>query len=294
MVDRFLTYLQVEKRYSPHTLGAYRESLDALLAYLTTTPEAFDPQMLTGDDLRAWIMELSRRGMRPASVNRHISALRSFCRFMLREGAIATDPAARLRFQKTPARLPVHIEQTRMQHLATALDSEHEDPGLAARNKLIITLLYATGIRLAELVSIDRADLSHDLGELRVHGKGDKERIVPLLPVVRTAIREYLAAAPPAPGERALILGRHGGRITRTEVYRLVNRLLAAAGVQGKRSPHVLRHTFATHLLDNGADLRGIQELLGHSSLSATQIYTHNTISTLKEAYRMAHPRASK
>ncbi len=291
MTERFLTYLRAERRYSPLTVKAYGDSIAMLCAFLGVEPAGLDPAALTPDDLREWVMELGRQKMNPASVNRHISAVKAFCRFLRREGAVTADPSVPIRLQKKPLKLPAHIEQSRMGKIAAR--TEEQD---SARDRLIILLLYATGIRLAELVALDRTDLSADRSEMKVHGKGGRERIVPLLPVVGEWIGKYTDEINRQniclSGEKALILGKNGGRISRSEVYRVVNRVLAEAGVQGKRSPHVLRHTFATHLLDNGAGLREIQELLGHSSLAATQVYTHNTITKLQEAYRNAHPRA--
>ncbi len=296
MVERFLTYLRVEKRYSPLTVAAYGKSIGAFCDFLGVAPEALDPRLMKTDDLRAWIMELGARKMAAASVNRHLSALRSFCRFLRREGVLTADPSAGVRLQKKPAKLPAHIERSRMEHITSQLDGEGGD-SIAERDRLIILLFYATGIRLAELIAIDRDDFSAGFTELRVHGKGDRQRIVPLLESVRGEVRRHIEKINCEniceSDRKALFLGKNGRRISRSEVYRLVNRTLAEAGVQGKRSPHVLRHTFATHLLDNGADLREIQELLGHRSLAATQIYTHNTISKLRETYQSAHPRAT-
>jgi integrase/recombinase XerC len=226
-----------------------------------------------------------------ATINRHISALKAFYRYLRSHGAVGIDPTAGVRMQKLPGRLPVFVDRDKMLRMT---DRRQNEDFTVIRDALIIILLYATGMRLAELVALDRGDFWPERSELLVHGKGDKERIVPLLPLVCERLAAYLDKINEEnickSDEKALILGGDGKRISRSAVYRLVNRVLADHGVQGKRSPHVLRHTFATHLLESGADLRQIQELMGHSSLASTQVYTHNTIAALKQAYANAHP----
>ncbi len=302
MRERFLSYLSHERRYSPLTVRAYGESLDAYAAFAGWKPADGTLRPDTGT-LREWVMALSGKDkFSPASVNRHISALRAYCRFLRREGLMDFDPSAGIKMQKRPSVLPVHVAQKGMERVLQQEglygDPADDDPLAAMRQRLVIVLLYATGMRLAEIVALDTDDVLSAGRELKIHGKGGHERIVPLLPVVGGMILDYRKQIIEAnicfSDQKALILGKKGKRISRSEIYRLVNRVLAAAGVQGKRSPHVLRHTFATHLLEHGAGLREIQELLGHRSLSSTQIYTHNTVARLKEVYKSAHPRATK
>ena len=209
-------------------------------------------------------------------------------------GHTADDIFRSVRSLRTPRRLPVFVPESRMNGIVSECECDSED-FVRERNSLIILLLYTCGLRLGELVGIDRDDFSADFSSLRIRGKGDKERIVPMLEFVREKILHYIGLIERQniciSSEKALFLTHKGKRISRTAVYRTVQEELDRAGVQGKKSPHVLRHTFATHLLNGGADMREIQELLGHASLQATQVYTHNSIARLREIYAKAHPR---
>lgn len=286
---------------SPHTVSNYRRDITQFLEFLEVSEDDFDPAAVTADDIREWIISLSERGLKPTSVNRMISSAGSFYRFLMKRGAITKNPFIKITHLKTPSGLPTYIPETRMEKIVDELTeggaaTAEESEFASMRDSLMVLFLYATGIRLAELIAIDRDDFLNNYTRLTVTGKGDKERIVPIIELLRRKILEYLALIKRdnicKSGEKALFLTEKGERISRTEVYRTVRRRLAEMGVQGKRSPHVLRHTFATHLLNSGADIREIQELLGHTSLNATQVYTHNSITKLKEVYNDAHPRA--
>jgi len=347
MLDGFIDYLKVEKRYSTLTVNSYRRDVGRFLEHLakTGTGEAIDPRLITPDDIRSWIASLMREGdLKSSSVNKMVCSVRAWFRYLLRTKAIQRDPFLKISFLKTGARLPVYVPQNKMLAVVDHLEQEVVDgageadgtasacaaeasggtvgerlrstgrrPGREERspnrpkpaesterlshlrNEAIILLLYSTGIRLAELVNIKIGDLSDGLERLKVLGKGDKERVVPLVEPVREKLAEYMEAVKTenicTTGEKALFLTDKGRPLGRSEVYKLVHDKLGEAGVTGKRSPHILRHTFATHMLDNGAGMREIQELLGHSSLGTTQIYTHNSIARLKEVYSTAHPR---
>ena len=227
-------------------------------------------------------------------MNREVSSLRTLFRWLLRTGAVTHDVMRPIASLRTPHRLPAFVPESRMKGIVGECERDSGDFA-AERDALIVLMLYACGLRLAELVGIDRDDLSDDAMSLRVRGKGDKERMVPVPEPVREKILRYLDLIKRQnicdSGEKALFLTRKGERISRTAVYRTVRRELERNGVQGKKSPHVLRHTFATHLMNGGADMREIQELLGHASLQATQVYTHNSIARLREVYAKAHPR---
>ncbi len=322
-IERFVIHLRAERRYSEHTVQGYEHDVrrfvvDTLIAAGTLPDrplhrgapceqqeeqqavENFDFRDVTPDDIRNWIVRLSEREkLSPSSVNRMTCSLRAMFRYLRKTGEVVKDPFLRIGFQKAPVRLPNYIPESKMEGVVAELEAESEtDDFLLQRDSLVVLLFYSTGIRLAELAGIRLCDFSSDLRELKVHGKGNKERVVPVLNYTRTKIMEYLerinALNICLSGEKSLFLTKEGKPLSRTTIYRIVKEQLTAAGVQGKRSPHVLRHTFATHLLNDGADIREIQELLGHNTLSATQVYTHNSIAALKKAYEGAHPRARK
>lgn len=261
-----------------------------------TVLRSFDPSLVDGNDLRAWIMHLTgEEHLSARSVNRKISSIKSYFRFLRKKGVIHKDPFLRITALKMPRRLPSFVEESRMQQILNSIVHPSDD-WLVERDALIVLLFYATGIRLAELVDIQIDDFSDHFSLLKVHGKGDKDRVVPVIEAVSAKIVHYLELCRGLEicesGINFLFLSQRGRRISRSEVYRVVHTILRGAGVQGKSSPHVLRHTFATHLLNSGADIRMIQELLGHTSLGATQVYTHNSIEQLKQVYNKAHPRA--
>ena len=295
MLDEFIRYLEAERRYSPLTVRNYRHDVEQFLAWLGCPDTGEQLQRVTTDDIRAWILHRTEEcHLGAASMNREVSSLRAFFRWLLARGVVernVTQPVAALR---TSRRLPVFVPETRMSGIVRDCEFDTDD-FLRERNSLIILMLYTCGLRLAELVGINRDDFSDDYASLRVRGKGDKQRIVPILEFLREKILHYLRLIERQnicnSAEKALFLTHQGKRIARITVYRIVKEELARGGVQGKKSPHVLRHTFATHLLNGGADMREIQELLGHASLQATQVYTHNSIARLREAYAKAHPR---
>lgn len=297
MLQRFLTYLEAERRYSPLTVRNYRRDIEGFLGWLQADEASFDPSALRAEDIREWIVHRTEQGgIGAASMNRELSSLRAWWRFLRREGIVAHDLFRGIPSLRTPQRLPAFVPESRMAAVVDEADFQsRNDDFRSVRDSLVVLLFYTCGLRLAELVGIDRDDFTADLRTLRVRGKGDKERLVPLLAGVRPKIRHYLRLVGRLnickSGEKALFLTTKGRRISRSVVQRLVAQALRREGVQGKCSPHVLRHTFATHLLDHGADMREIQELLGHSSLRATQCYTHNSIAALQRVYAQAHPR---
>lgn len=300
LIESYLTYIETGRRYSPNTVKSYRRDIENLTGFLGTDAEEFDPSRLTADDIREWIMSLSENGLKPSSINRMISACSSLFKYLEKEGIVATNPFRKITMLKTPTALPSFIPESKMAKVVGELSAAMDEGSgfRSERDALMVLFLYSTGLRLAELIGIDRTDFDRGFRELHVCGKGDRERIVPIVPELSQRVKEYIALMKRENickyGEKALFLTEKGERISRTEVYRAVRGQLSAMGIQGKRSPHVLRHTFATHLMDGGADLREIQELLGHSSLSTTQVYTHNSINALKEIYQTAHPRGGR
>ena len=295
MLTEFIRYLTAERRYSPLTVRNYRHDVEQFLAWLDCDESRFDPRSVTTEQIREWIIFRTEEGKLSAgSMNREVASLRAFFRWLLRTGAVEKDIFRMISTLKTSRRLPVFVPESRMTTIVSECGPDSED-FLTERNSLIVLMFYTCGLRLAELVGIDRGDFSADYTSLRIRGKGDKQRMVPILEFLREKILHYLGLIERQniciSSEKALFLTHKGKRISRTAVYRTVQEELDRAGVQGKKSPHVLRHTFATHLLNGGADMREIQELLGHASLQATQVYTHNSIARLREIYAKAHPR---
>ena len=295
MLTEFIRYLSAERRYSPLTVRNYKHDVEQFLAWLDCDESRFDPRSVTTEQIREWIIFRTEEGKLSAgSMNREVASLRAFFRWLHRTGAVEKDIFRMISMLKTSRRLPAFVPESRMTTIVSECGPDSED-FQTERNSLIILMFYACGLRLAELVGIDRSDFSADYTSLRVRGKGDKQRMVPILEFLREKILHYLGLIERQniciSSEKALFLTHKGKRISRSVVYRTVREDLTRAGVQGKKSPHVLRHTFATHLLNGGADMREIQELLGHASLQATQVYTHNSIARLREIYAKAHPR---
>lgn len=287
-INQYLNYLQAERRSSPLTLRAYGDDLRFFTTYLD---RELDPREVTLSELRSYVMTLVERGDSPRSTNRHIAALRSFFRYWVRQGVIENNPALKLRSLPIASSLPDFIDEPTMERLLKQLlepqaDFEHE------QQSLIVLLLATTGIRRAELASltIDRIDTLQQV--ITVKGKGSKERMIPLMDCVAIKMEQYLRTNIWEFEKKELFLTTKQQPITVEYIYRVVHQVLREAGVQGKCSPHTLRHSFATHLLANNAKIFSVQQLLGHSSIASTQIYTHNTIERLKDSYNKAHPRA--
>jgi integrase/recombinase XerC len=292
--DRFLDYIAHEKRYSPHTITSYQTDLDQLQNYLADQYDLADTTLATHQMIRSWIVSLLENGLSPRSVNRKITTLKSYFRFLVKEKLIDDNPMSKILSPRTSSPLPVFVEEEQMQKLFEEV--EFGKGFEAARDRLIIELLYHTGMRVSELAGLNDNDVDVIHGHLKVTGKRNKERIIPFTRNMGERIQEYQQekitqfSGKVLPGN--LFLTRKGKKIYPRLVYNIVNRYLSQVTTLSKRSPHVIRHTFATHMLNHGADLNAIKDILGHSNLSATQVYTHNTIEKLKTAYKLAHPRA--
>ena len=297
LIDKFITYITAERRYSPLTVRNYLHDLTTFEEWgRSACGKDFSLREVTAVDVGNWVMHLSDSGrLKSSSVNRAVATLRSFYRYLRRKDIIHHDIFVSVQSLPTSRRLPTFVPKGNMVEVVDVVLQRLSDGSwIERRDALIVLMLYACGLRLAELCNIDLSDFDNDFTALRVLGKGDKTRIVPLVGRVSHEVKRYLAQNFEEniclSGENALFLSKRGERISRSDVQRSVARLLRECGVQGKCSPHVLRHTFATHLLNDGADLREIQELMGHSSLSATQVYTHNNIAQLQRIYATAHP----
>ncbi len=290
-VNEFIAYLEKEKRYSRHTLISYKNDLDQFHAFCRENgSEDMDLHFKT---IRSWVVDLMEKDYSPRSVHRKLSSLRSYCKYLIRLGELETNPVENVLKPKINKRVPSFVDEQGINQLLDDHDFGEDFSGV--RNKLIINLLYQTGMRRNELMglNVDSVDLSQ--ASLKVLGKRDKERVIPIGEDLLAEIRAYLQVRKtefPETNETALLLTDQGKRVYAQLIYRVVNRYLGFVTTLEKKSPHLLRHTFATHMLNEGADLNSIKELLGHANLSATQVYTHNTFEKLKSIYKQAHPRA--
>jgi integrase/recombinase XerC len=295
-VQAFLDYLRLERNASAHTLKAYAEDLLALESYLRSNIATESPsvQHCTTSRLRGYLAHLHQCGLSKRTVARRLSSLRSFLKFLRRNGYLKTNPALGLRTPKQRSPLPNVLDQKQVQQLLSAPDSLSR---LGRRDRAILETFYSTGLRVSELVGIDLNDLDLTAGSVTVRGKGKRERIAVLGSVAVSAIRSWLDIRGQVDSARrvdrvAVFLNHGGGRITTRSVARILGKHLKRAGITTAASPHTMRHSFATHMLDRGADIRSVQELLGHRSLSTTQIYTHVSSQRMREVYEKAHPRA--
>jgi integrase/recombinase XerC len=297
LIDGFLTWLEAERRYSPLTVRNYQRDIDQFLGWMSLTRDSFVPNMIKREDVEEWIIYLGdKRKLKATSVNRTVASLRTLWRWLLHHGHVKRDVVSMIRSTKTPRRLPVFVPDSRMAEVVEGIKEDLASGDyVRVRDAVVVVLFYTSGMRLAELHALNVGDISADFSHIRVLGKGRKERIVPLIAPVQEILKKYCGQKSSQniciDQKKALILSEKEERLSQRTLQRIVDRVLKASGVQGKTSPHVLRHTFATHLLNMGADLRDIQELLGHSSLKATQVYTHNDIERLKAVYSEAHPR---
>ncbi len=296
MLASFLKYLQYERRYSSHTVDSYQNDLTQFSAFLTQIKPESEIELIdvTHNEIRSWIISLMQDGLDPRSVNRKMAALRTYFKFLIKRDVITEDPTVRLFALKTSKKLPSIVKENEIAGLLSQFDSD--DTFIGMRDKLILELLYGTGIRLSELIHLKKSDINLKEGLIKVLGKRNKERIIPLPAELILVIDDYTTSREKALGEYTgddfLVVTDKGRKTYPMYIYRIVNRFLGLFTTTDKKSPHVLRHTYATHLLNKGADLNAIKELLGHSSLASTQVYTHNTIEKLKAVFDQAHPKA--
>jgi len=287
----FLAYLQFEKRYSLHTVTAYRSDLDQFFTYLDKQYNTIEIRDISAPMIRSWLVELMAQGITSRSVNRKLTTLKSFYRYLVRNGITDINPMQKITSPKVSKRLPVFIDEGKMSVLLTHHESRTDF--IDFRDSLILELLYVTGMRLSELVNLKETDIDFQSDTLKVLGKRNKERLIPFSKRTGIILSQYIDVKHLNFGEsERLLLTENGQPVYPRLVYRVVNAALRGVTTLEKRSPHVLRHTFATHLLNNGAELNAVKELLGHANLSATQVYTHNTIDKLKRIYKQAHPKA--
>jgi len=288
----FIDYLQFEKKYSQHTILAYQRDLERFQEFNTHEFDSVDLADVNYSQIRSWIIHLSESGISNRSINRKISSLNSYYKFLLKVESIVLNPLAKHKALKTSKKVEIPFSESEVAAVLDDLNFDQTFEGL--RDKLIIELFYTTGIRRIELVQLKMEDVDLSNKTLKVLGKRNKERLLPLLESVLKSIKTYLSKRlelEKTGNIEVLFLTKKGDKIYETLVYRIINEYFSKASTKVKRSPHILRHSFATHLLNQGANLNAVKELLGHSSLAATQVYTHNSIAELKKVHAKSHPR---
>lgn len=294
MLFSFIRHLEYEKRASAHTVLAYRKDLEQFADFLKITFGTERPEEAGHAEIRAWIIDLVEQNLAAASVNRKIATLRSFYKFLLQEGKITKDPTYKLKTLKTPRRLPEFVQEDTMEKILEEMVFATDFEG--QRDKMVMEFLYATGVRLSELINIKWGDVDLHADQVKVLGKRNKERIIPLTKALKRDISSYrdsfLESFKNVDREDYFIVTIHREPAYPMKIYRIVKKHLDFFAQTSKRSPHLLRHTFATHLLNKGADLNAVKDLLGHANLAATQVYTHNTTEKLKAVFDQAHPKA--
>lgn len=294
-VDSFIEYLSLEKNYSPHTVAAYRRDLLAFYSFCNEEFETGSLERANYPMIRHWIVSLVESGISNRSVNRKIASLKSFYKYLLKTGTIDHSPLQKHRALKTDTRIEIPLSLSEMQELLNEIPFEEGFRG--KRDSLVIELLYTTGIRRAELINLKKGDVDLSQATIKVLGKRNKERMLPLLPATVLSFHAYFKSREeefPGLDEPHIFLSNSGNKIYETLVYRIINGYLSMVSSKVKKSPHILRHTFATHLLNHGADLNSVKELLGHASLASTQVYTHTGIAELKKVHSNAHPRSKE
>ena len=292
-IQSFLGYLKFEKRYSIHTFTSYETDLTDFFDYLNVHFGDVLLADINHNFIRSWLADLKNRGLTSRSINRKISSLKSFFKYHLRRGVIESTPMSYIISLKISKRLPVFVKEEETRKLVLNLNQFTEN-WKTLNAKMLITIFYSTGMRLSELITLNEKQIDFGKSQIKILGKGNKERIIPVSKEVMEIIRDYqqLKKKEFEQPDNVLLVTEKGNKLYPKYAYLLVNQFLGKASTLDKKSPHVLRHTFATHLMNNGADLNAVKELLGHSSLASTQVYTHNTIEKLKDVYKKAHPKA--
>lgn len=291
----FTDYLLIERNYSKHTVTAYKKDLEAFSKFIQKEYNVDSINNVNYSQIRSWIVLLVESGIANRTINRKVSSLNTYYKFLLKTETLDKNPLAKHKALKTNKRIQIPFSESEINEVLDELSRDRSFEGI--RNKLIIELFYTTGIRRIELVEIKVSDINFENNTLKVLGKRNKERIIPLINSVGQTVKEYLVVRnllETILDNNYLFLTKKGVKIYETLVYRTINDYFSKASSKVKKSPHIIRHTFATHLLNQGADLNAVKELLGHSSLAATQIYTHNSIAELKKVYSNSHPRNKK
>ena len=293
--ESFINYLKYEKRYSPHTVVAYKNDLDQFVEFTAIVVGEFHVKEVRTDTVRGWLLHLMEQGLTPRSIHRKVTSVKSFYNYLMRESIVEVNPAQNLTLPKVRKKLPNFVDERSLNHLLDDQDVFSDD-FTGIRDKLIVALFYGTGIRLAELIGLKEQDINKTERLIRVLGKRQKERIIPYPVEINNLLENYVIARNRELGYKTefLLVTDKGKQVYEKLIYRVVKNNLGKVTSLEKKSPHVLRHTYATHLLNKGADLNAVKELLGHSNLAATQVYTHTTFEKLRDSYKQAHPRGDK
>ena len=291
-IEKFIDFLEKEKNYSLHTTNAYMKDIESFSIFCQNEFDGIDIDKVNYPIIRSWVINLVNNNISNRSVNRKIASLKAYYKFLLRTNVIEVNPLSKHKALKTPKKIEIPFSNKEIDAVLNDISFTKDFEGY--RDKLIIELFYTTGIRRNELINIKLKDIDFFNKSLKVLGKRNKERIIPLLPYIVAVIKEYLIYRNEVETENSdgyLFLVKKGDKIYETLVYRIINEYFSKVSSKVKKSPHIIRHSFATHLLNEGADLNSVKELLGHSSLASTQVYTHNSITELKKVYNKAHPR---
>jgi integrase/recombinase XerC len=293
MVNSFLEYLEYERNYSKHTIIAYKKDINSFYEFCINEFELESLVEVNYSQIRSWIVLLVNAGVSNSSINRKISSLKSFFKFLQKTAQIKVNPLAKHKSLKVMKKVQVPFTVDEVNNVISAFEAGGDF--ISLRNKLIVELFYSTGMRRAELINLKVNSVSIETQSVKVLGKRNKERLIPLIPSVASTIYNYLIEREKMKLELSfLLVTEKGNKIYETLVYRVINNYFSKVSSKVKKSPHILRHSFATHLLNQGADLNSVKELLGHSSLASTQVYTHNSLEKIKEVYNQAHPRSQK
>ncbi len=293
IIQPFIGYLQYEKRYSVNTITSYTADLNDFFSYLSVQFGETSLKHINHTFIRSWLASLKDNGLTSKSINRKISSLKSFFKYCVRTEILASSPMGKIISPKIGKRLPVFVKEEETKKLVETL-TQTSDTWKSLNAKMLITIFYSTGMRLSELITLKEKQIDFSRSSIKVLGKGNKERVIPVSQETIENIKQYQELRNKEIGstDGFLLVTEKGKKLYPKYAYLLVNQYLGTVGTLDKKSPHVLRHTFATHLMNNGADLNAVKELLGHSSLASTQIYTHNTIEKLKDIHKKAHPKA--
>ena len=293
MITSFLEYLVLERKYSNHTITAYKNDINSFFKFCMDEYETKNLKDVHYSQIRSWIVKLVDEGISNNSINRKISSLKSFYKFLQKTNQITSSPLVKHKSLKVAKKVQVPFTSKEINEVIEGLEVESDFKSI--RNKLIVELFYSTGMRRAELINLKRNALNFQSKTIKVLGKRNKERLIPLIPSVIKTIEEYLSFKNKiTTNTNYLFVTDKGNKIYETLVYRVINNYFSDVSTKVKKSPHILRHSFATHLLNQGADLNSVKELLGHSSLASTQVYTHNSLEKIKQVYNQAHPRSHK